>query len=138
MPTIEMPAEVFMEHRGVTIYHVYKSDHFDEGVRQYWYSLDPDSSDSAILEYQGFDIRDLPAWKDCHTSLKPFEDALRLAIDRGELNELITEALQEGGVEMDVELKCTSCVGTTIDLEQLLAVCPACKRGTMEVKIPDA
>jgi hypothetical protein len=45
-------AEVFCEHHGVTIYHAYKDDDFDNRLF-YWYALDPAADHE-------FDVRDLP------------------------------------------------------------------------------
>jgi hypothetical protein len=48
------PAEVFMVHNGVTVYHVYKNDDPDQGTRMYWFDTNEDSQDEG-----GFDTRDL-------------------------------------------------------------------------------
>ncbi len=139
MPTRYADADVFLDYRGVKVYYVYKNDDLDSGItRESAYSLDPDSRDECGEEYQGFNLTELPAYNDIagpigHATSKK---VLMLAIDRGELNDLITEAIAEGGVEEhDVALKCGSCVTKTSDLNALLNVCPVCKRGTLEVYI---
>jgi len=56
MPYRWVPASVFLEHRGVTVYHVYKDDDVEQGVRQYWFGVREDCSDSD----DAFDVRLLP------------------------------------------------------------------------------
>jgi hypothetical protein len=56
--TQEAPAEMFMRHNGVGIYHTYKYDDMATNPpRDYWFVTDP---------YQGeddaFDVRDLPGY----------------------------------------------------------------------------
>ena len=55
----EVPAEEFMRHNGVIIYHAYKDDEVQRGPLTYWFVTD---------DFQGqddaFDVRDLPAWKE--------------------------------------------------------------------------
>lgn len=57
MPYQWVKPEVFMQHNGVTVYHVYKNDHWEDGVRDCWYALCED--DESI-----FDYRDLPGIPD--------------------------------------------------------------------------
>jgi hypothetical protein len=49
----QVPADMFMRHNGVGIYHVYKNDDIEDVIRTYWFVTDP---------YQGedkaFDVRD--------------------------------------------------------------------------------
>jgi len=45
-----------MQHRGVTIYHVYKDDDPEQGVRELWFDLNEDSRDD-----EGFYVPDLEA-----------------------------------------------------------------------------
>ena len=40
-----IPAEIFMEYHGVTIYHVYKDDDPDQGRRELWFDTKEDSRD---------------------------------------------------------------------------------------------
>jgi len=56
MPYRWVPASVFLEHRGVTVYHVYKDDDVEQGARQYWFGVREDCSDSD----DAFDVRSLP------------------------------------------------------------------------------
>ncbi|MGD0445924.1 MAG: hypothetical protein ABSA39_18475 [Edaphobacter sp.] len=48
------PAEIYMEHNGVIIYHVYKADDPDQGIREYWF----DTQEASRDDY-GFDVREL-------------------------------------------------------------------------------
>lgn len=49
-----VPAEVFLEYKGVKIYHVYKNNDVDCLARIYWFDDQEDSDDDG-----GFDIRAL-------------------------------------------------------------------------------
>ena len=56
----QVPAEMFMRHNGVGVYHTYKYDDMDTNPPyDYWFVTDP---------YKGaedaFDVRDLPGWVD--------------------------------------------------------------------------
>ena len=59
MPFDWVDAEVFLEHNGVTIYHVYKNDFMNGGSRTYHYGTSPDCSDDGD-EHGEFDVRELP------------------------------------------------------------------------------
>lgn len=135
MPTTYTDAEVFIEHRGVKIYHVYKNDDLDSGQRQFWYSLDPDSSDNSCDDYRNFDIRDLNAYKNNDWS---HEEVLRVALDNGELNDLIADAIGLGGCEIDIQVSCGDCSSVSDDVGQLGVVCAVCKRGTYSVNLREA
>lgn len=65
MPYETEPAEVFMVHRGVPVYHIYRHDMMSSGdVREYWYSFWAYASDDDPHGENGtFDIRELPGWK---------------------------------------------------------------------------
>ena len=52
--TIWVEPEVFLEHNGVTVYHTYRDDDFDQGANWYWFRLDQEENDEGK-----FDIRDL-------------------------------------------------------------------------------
>lgn len=59
--TEHRPAELFMEHAGIEIYHVYKNNEFDQGVRTYWFAVHDDGDDDAAHGTDGvFDVRHLP------------------------------------------------------------------------------
>jgi hypothetical protein len=141
MPTQNVEAGIFLEYRGVTVFHVYRRDSMDDCVQQYQYSLDPDSRYEDAEEYQNFDIRELAAYKaGCSGKWGTPEhwvNVLKLAIDRGELNELIASAITDGNVDQDVGTKCSDC-GSLNEFalhDWLGSVCPDCKRGTLEVFI---
>lgn len=52
--TIWVEPEVFLEHNGVTVYHTYKDDDFEQGANWYWFRLDQEEDDEGK-----FDIRDV-------------------------------------------------------------------------------
>ncbi len=56
------PADLFMEHAGVKIYHVYRDNEFDQGIRTYWYAIHDDGNDYNDHAIDGvLDVRCLPA-----------------------------------------------------------------------------
>jgi hypothetical protein len=55
------PAKLFMEHKGVEIYHVYKDDDIDQGPRIHWFAVHDDGPDDNAHGTDGvFDVRCLP------------------------------------------------------------------------------
>ncbi len=55
------PAKLFMEHKGVEIYHVYKDDDIDQGPRIHWFAVHDDGQDDNAHGTDGdFDVRCLP------------------------------------------------------------------------------
>lgn len=72
-----VPAEVFLEHSGVTIYRAYNDGDFDEPL-SYWFAMDQYGE-------ANFDVRDLdvPSGRLLRTDEVDFEDVLRDAIDAG-------------------------------------------------------
>lgn len=60
--TEHRPAELFMEHAGVKIYHVYKDNDMEQGARTHWFAIHEDGDDEDVHGYNGvFDVRCLPA-----------------------------------------------------------------------------
>ena len=57
MPYIWTEPELFVEHQGVSVYHVYKDGYWDCGCRVYWYTTD------ITEQAEPFDIRDLPSFR---------------------------------------------------------------------------
>lgn len=80
MPYVWMDPVAFLTHNGVTIYHIYKNNFAEEGVRENWFTTDICGGDCD--DPCAFDIRDLSAY----APEKPYTQVLREAIDRGELN----------------------------------------------------
>lgn len=59
--TEHQPAELFMEHAGVEVFHVYKNNDVDQGARTYWFAVHDDGDDDASDGNDGvFDVRCLP------------------------------------------------------------------------------
>lgn len=75
-----LPPEIFLEHRGVRIYHVYKNDDVGQGVRHFWYGLSPWCSD----ERDSFDVRNIASALGLPQPDTPEEIAavIRVAVDR--------------------------------------------------------
>ena len=63
--TIPVKAPLFMTHRGIKVYHIYRRDDADSGVlRQYAYTFDPvDGGDDQCDGKVNFDVRDLSTWQ---------------------------------------------------------------------------
>jgi hypothetical protein len=85
--------EVFLEHAGVTVYHVYKDDDASAGARLYWYTVDPEGSDQDA-DRRTFDVRGLPE-----------ADWTRLGDDRdvvvAEIRHLLRTAIEAGTLTAD-------------------------------------
>ena len=81
-----IPNELALKYKDVFIYHIYKDDDNDQGIREYYFGLDEFGSDEGTDEYSGhivFDVRDLPSY-DPDLDIK---DVLRKAIDNGEITQ---------------------------------------------------
>lgn len=79
MPFGWIDPDVFMTYRDVTIYHVYRHDDYDEGVRQYSYTTDMLGGDGD--DPCSFDVRELSTYA---VELS-HEEIIRKAIDLNEL-----------------------------------------------------
>ena len=55
MPLVWKRPETFLTYQGITVYHTYKDDNWNDRM-EYWYSTDPTESDDDDYE---FDIRNL-------------------------------------------------------------------------------
>lgn len=78
--TVWMPPEIYISHRGIPIYYIYRNDDLDQGPLEYWYGWSVDST----TEDKCFDIRDLlaPEGADVATDTGR-RTILRHAIDQG-------------------------------------------------------
>ena len=80
MPTTWVMPEVFLRHKGVTIWHIYKNNHADQGKRDYLFGWDDCCSDEADC----FDVRDLPNPKKLDLSKdKNRRTVIKAAIEAG-------------------------------------------------------
>jgi len=59
MPMSWEPPEIFVEHKGVIIFHVYKDDEMQNGQREYWYTTSESGGEGSGFE---FDVRELPEY----------------------------------------------------------------------------
>lgn len=62
MPYGWIDPEVFIEHNGMTVYHVYKDDEISQGRREFWYTTDLCGGD--CNDPFAFDVRELPTYAD--------------------------------------------------------------------------
>lgn len=74
-------AEVFLEHNGVSVYHVYRHNHLDSGKRSYIFSMHDDGDDDAEEDEFTFDVRTRCDLRE--DTPEGIKDALRRAIDDG-------------------------------------------------------
>lgn len=81
MPYVWVDPEKFLEYNGVTIYHVYRNDNFND-VRAYLYTVD-------VSENHIIDIRDLPEYD----NRLAHDEVLRRAIDNK--SAMLQEALSD-------------------------------------------
>ena len=61
MPYGWIDPEVFIEHNGMTVYHVYKDDEISQGCREFWYTTDlcgGDCNDPFAFDVREMCIRD--------------------------------------------------------------------------------
>jgi hypothetical protein len=75
--------EIFMEYKGVTVYHVYDYNDYEEGPMCYWYTLDQDCEG---FDGFAFDVRELPVCVERRSPLLDREysrEVIRKAIDTG-------------------------------------------------------
>lgn len=86
MPMEWVEPELFLEHKGVEVYHIYKDDDAGNGPRTYWYGTSMAASDCGS---DNFDVRELPMWKALSGKLGDEMEAIRAtiiaAIDSGDL-----------------------------------------------------
>lgn len=74
------PADVFLEHNGVSVYYVYRHNDISAGKRGHWFCMHDDGDDDTDDEYT-FDVRTrCDVREDTEEGIK---DALRRAIDDG-------------------------------------------------------
>lgn len=76
--TQEVPADVVLEYKDITIYNVYKNDCYENGPRYYHYGYNEDCSDSGL---NSFYIRTLPNYSE----KKQHKEIITEAIDLGYL-----------------------------------------------------
>ena len=53
--TIWVEPEVFLEHNGVTVYHTYRDDEFEQGANWYWFRLDQEECDKGKFDIRNVD-----------------------------------------------------------------------------------
>lgn len=101
--------DVFLTHKGVTVFHVYKDDDYDNGAREYWFSTSPRAEEGQPGE---FDVRELSTavpdppypkgvdydpkpgspWEKFYRERKQRQrEAIRAAIDTGEIKPWVEE-----------------------------------------------
>lgn len=79
MPYDWVDPPIFLTHNDVVVYHIHKNDHFQDGIREYWFAL---QACEALDEGEHtFDVRELPTWKPRLGDSK--ERAIKDAIDSG-------------------------------------------------------
>jgi len=74
-----VPAELFMEHAGIKIYHTYKDDDVNQGARICWFTTEEYGFPDQGGDYS-FDVRYLP---DYAAYPGDIQTVIRMAIDKG-------------------------------------------------------
>ena len=83
MPYDWVEPEKFMEHRGLTVYHIYRNDSYADGTSDYWYTFSIQGCETDSHGEEGtFDVRDLPKYIP-EGSVDELKDFLRDLIDTG-------------------------------------------------------
>lgn len=65
--TVWTDPEVYVTHKGVTVYHLYKNDDIEQGARTYSFTLHPQAGEADWGVFPNtplFDVRDLPGFTD--------------------------------------------------------------------------
>lgn len=85
MPYDWIEPAVFMEHRGWTVYHIYRNDQFQDGPRDTWYTFSMCSCDGDGHGSDGcFDIYELPAVQALRSAdPETYKQVIRNAMDVG-------------------------------------------------------
>ncbi len=60
MPYGWIDPEIYLQHNGVTVYHVYGTDDVSNGPRTYWYGTDIECAEEGDGSEYTFDVRQLP------------------------------------------------------------------------------
>lgn len=81
MPYVWTDHAIFIVHNSVTIYHIYKNDFAEEGMRENWFTTDICGGDCD--DPCAFDVRDLSTY----AADIPYEQIICEAIDKGELKQ---------------------------------------------------
>lgn len=80
MPYIWTSPEIFLEHKGVTIYNVYNGDLLVNPKRTHYFGFSAECNDEG---HDSFDVTELPTWN----ATKDIRAAIIKAIDLGILTE---------------------------------------------------
>lgn len=96
-----VPPELFIEHKGVSIYRVYEDDDWDAGSRHYHFTTDMEcGEDRHMCDHEDcphvFDVRQLSTWDEGRKGIEldVLAVTIRKAIDKGELT-------KDGWVKLD-------------------------------------
>ena len=76
--------EIYLQHKGVTVYRTYVDNELEQGCRTYWFTLNAEDFE----QEDEFDVRDLqPTWRklgSLETDAR-IKETLRVSIERGKL-----------------------------------------------------
>ena len=91
MPTVWkwVPPDLFLEHKGVKIYHAYKNDEYEDPFH-YWFST---TAERDLESECDFDVRGLDWFDEEKVDRMDDQDAIKEAIRRG---------IDEGVIRQDV------------------------------------
>jgi len=82
--SVHVEPEVFMQHKGITIYHVYSDDDVDCGKRDWCFGYREDCTDDG---FGTFDVEKLPDYDDACDTDEQVQAVIRKAVDAGILTQ---------------------------------------------------
>lgn len=89
------PAELFLSHEGVDIYHAYKNDQIDEGARENLFVTDEWEG-----EDEAFDVRELSTWVEpVHPPYNPKIPEERQAWEDFHSSNIVEKAIKQAIIE---------------------------------------
>ena len=77
--------ELFLDHKGVKVYHSYRDDDYGNGRWEYWFQvqLTDDTEGTTEDDVHEFDVRDLATFKASPSAESAAYQAIQQAIDKG-------------------------------------------------------
>jgi len=83
--------ELFLDHKGVKVYHSYRNDDYGDGPLEYWFQvqLTDDTEGTTEDDMHEFDVRDLATFKASPSVESSGYQAIQQAIDKGGRQELL-------------------------------------------------
>jgi hypothetical protein len=82
----KVPAELFLTHKGIEIFHTYEDDEINQGINECWYTTDEYGSESGLA---AFDVREIKTLlEEKQITGESTEQIIKLGIDNGLITNL--------------------------------------------------